>query len=188
MSYDLIIIGSGAGGGTLAYALREMGKKVLAIERGDYLPREKENWDPRAVFINGRYNPGEKWLDHKGKEFEPGTHYYVGGNTKFFGAALLRLREQDFEEVHHYGGISPAWPLKYADFQPYYLAAEQLYSVHGKRGEDPTEPPEKTDYSFPPLSHEPRVQELFDLVKSRGLNPFPLPIGIRLKEDNREQS
>ncbi|MCB1067645.1 MAG: GMC family oxidoreductase [Simkania sp.] len=188
MSYDLIIIGSGAGGGTLAYALREMGKKVLIIERGDYLPREKENWDPRAVFINGRYNPGEKWLDHKGKEFEPGTHYYVGGNTKFFGAALLRLREQDFEEVHHYGGISPAWPLKYADFQPYYLAAEQLYSVHGKRGEDPTEPPEKTDYSFPPLSHEPRVQELFDLVKSRGLNPFPLPIGIRLKEDNREQS
>ncbi|CCB89650.1 GMC family oxidoreductase [Simkania negevensis] len=188
MSYDLIVIGSGAGGGTLAYALREMGKKVLIIERGDYLPREKENWDPRAVFINGRYNPGEKWLDHKGKEFEPGTHYYVGGNTKFFGAALLRLREQDFEEVHHYGGISPAWPLKYADFQPYYLAAEQLYSVHGKRGEDPTEPPEKTDYSFPPLSHEPRVQELFDLVKSRGLNPFPLPIGIRLKEDNREQS
>jgi choline dehydrogenase-like flavoprotein len=188
MSYDLIIIGSGAGGGTLAYALREIGKKVLIIERGDYLPREKENWDPRAVFINGRYNPGEKWLDHKGKEFEPGTHYYVGGNTKFFGAALLRLREQDFEEVHHYGGISPAWPLKYADFQPYYLAAEQLYSVHGKRGEDSTEPPEKTDYSFPPLSHEPRVQELFDLVKSRGLNPFPLPIGIRLKEDNREQS
>lgn len=188
MSYDLIIIGSGAGGGTLAYALRETGKKILIIERGDYLPREKENWDPQAVFVDGRYNPGEKWLDNQGKEFEPGTHYYVGGNTKFFGAALIRLREKDFEEVQHFDGVSPAWPLKYADFQPHYLSAEKLYSVHGKRGEDPIEPPEQSDYACPPLSHEPRVQELFDLVKSKGLTPFPLPVGIRLNEANREHS
>ena len=188
MAYDLIIVGSGAGGGTLAYALKDTEKSILIIERGDYLPREKENWDPHAVFINERYNPEEEWLDNKGKAFRPGTHYYVGGNTKFYGAALIRLREKDFKEVKHYGGTSPAWPLKYADFQPYYMEAEKLYSVHGKRGEDPIEPPEKDDYAFPPLSHEPRVQELFDLVQSKGLKPFPLPIGIRLNEADRESS
>ena len=135
-NYDIIIIGSGAGGGTLAYALADTGKKILIIERGDYLPREKENWDPYALFIAGRYNPDEEWLDKDGNTFKPSTHYYVGGNTKFYGAALLRLREKDFEEVQHYGGVSPAWPLKYKDFQPYYLKAETLYSVHGERGTD----------------------------------------------------
>jgi len=188
MLYDVIIIGSGAGGGTLAHTLKDTGKKILIIERGDYLPREKENWDPQAVFMDNRYGPGEEWLDHKGKPFQPGTHYYVGGNTKFYGAALIRLREKDFEEVKHFDGVSPAWPLKYSDFQPYYMAAEKLYSVHGKRGEDPIEPPEKEEYACPPLSHEPRVQELFDMIQSKGLKPFPLPIGIRLNEANREAS
>ena len=188
MSYDVIIVGSGAGGGTLAHTLKDTGKSILIIERGDYLPREKENWDPHAVFINEHYNPDEEWLDNQGKPFRPGTHYYVGGNTKFYGAALIRLREKDFEEVKHYSGVSPAWPLKYSDFQPYYMAAEKLYSVHGKRGEDPIEPPEKEDYAYPPLSHEPRIQEIFDLIKSKGLKPFPLPIGIRLNESDREAS
>lgn len=188
MSYDVIIIGSGAGGGTLAYSLKDSDKKILILERGDYLPREKENWDPHAVFLNGRYNPDEKWLDNKGKSFTPGTHYYVGGNTKFYGAALIRLRKEDFEEMKHFDGISPAWPLSYTDFQPYYMKAEKLYSVHGKRGEDPIEPPEKEDYACPPLKHEPRIEELFNLVKSKGLNPFSLPIGIRLNESDPEKS
>lgn len=187
-NYDIIIIGSGAGGGTLAYTLAETGKKILILERGDYLPREKENWDPHALFIAERYNPNEEWLDKEGNAFKPGTHYYVGGNTKFYGAALLRLREKDFEEVKHYGGVSPAWPLKYKDFQPYYLKAETLYSVHGKRGKDPTEPQEEAPYPCPPLSHEPRIQEIFDQIKESGLSPFPLPVGIRLNEQNRERS
>ena len=97
--FDIIIIGSGAGGGTLAHKLTPTGKKILIIERGDFLPREKENWQPQSVFVDGHYNPEEKWLDKDDKEFTPGTHYYVGGNTKFYGAALLRLRENDFNEV-----------------------------------------------------------------------------------------
>jgi len=111
--FDVIIIGSGAGGGPLAYTLAETGKKILIVERGDFLPREKENWEPHSVFIEGRYNPGEKWLDKNGKSFTPGTHYFVGGNTKFYGAALIRLRKEDFEELKHYDGVSPKWPLTY---------------------------------------------------------------------------
>lgn len=186
--YDLIIIGSGAGGGTLAYKLKDSGMKILIIERGDYLPREKENWDPHALFLEERYNNAEKWYDKKGNPFTPGTHYYVGGNTKFYGAALLRLRERDFEEVQHFGGISPAWPLKYRDFQPYYLEAETLYSVHGLRGSDPIEPEESAPYPFPPVSHEPRVQEIVDNLKKKDIHVFHLPVGIRLREDNREKS
>ena len=142
--YDVIVIGSGAGGGTLVYALASTGKRILLLERGDFLPREKENWIPKALFDEGRFNNAEEWKDKDGKSFVPGTHYYVGGNTKFYGAALLRLRAEDFGEIRHHGGTSPAWPLTYKDFQPYYLQAETLYTVHGDRGADPTEPPEST--------------------------------------------
>lgn len=186
--YDFIIIGSGAGGGTIAHVLAKTNKKILIIERGDFLPREKENWDAHSVFVEGRYNPKEKWLDNKVKAFTPGTHYYVGGNTKFYGAALLRLREKDFGEVEHYGGTSPAWPLDYKDFQPYYMAAEQLYQVHGERGKDPLEPLEEKPYPCPPVSHEPIVNEIFDKIKAEGLTPFHLPLGIRLNEKNPEES
>ena len=133
--YDVIIIGSGAGGGTLAYRLAPSGKRVLILERGEYLNREKENWDSNEVFVKGRYNNAENWLDGKGKEFQPGKHYFVGGNTKFYGAVLLRMRREDFGELQHHGGVSPAWPLGYDDFEPYYTEAEQLYQVHGERGD-----------------------------------------------------
>jgi len=148
--YDVIIIGTGAGGGTLAYRLAPSGKKILLLERGDFVPREKQNWDSRAVVGEGRYNNVEPWRDVMGNEFVPGAHYFVGGNTKFYGAALVRLRKQDFGEMRHYGGISPAWPLKYEDLEPYYTEAEYLYQVHGIRGEDPTEPPASKPYRFPP--------------------------------------
>lgn len=186
--FDIVIVGSGAGGGTLAHHLSNTGLKICVIERGDYLPREKENWDPKSVFMEGRYNPAEKWLDKEGKKFTPGTHYYVGGNTKFYGAALIRFRERDFDEVKHLGGISPEWPLKYDIYQPYYLQAEALYNVHGQRGEDPLEPPEKAPYPFPPLKHEPKVQEMIDSILGGGHKPFHLPIGIRLNEENKEES
>ncbi len=180
--YDVIIIGSGAGGGTLAHALAPSGKRILILERGDYLPREKDNWDPRAVFVDDRYGPGEQWLDSRDRDFTPGQHYYVGGNTKFYGGALLRFREPDFGEVRHQDGVSPAWPLSYTDLRPYYLRAEELYSVHGLRGTDPTEPPEDAPYPHAPLPHEPRIQKLHDDLRQIGLSPFPLPMAVRLPD------
>ena len=134
--YDVIIIGSGAGGGTLAHQLAPSGKRILILERGDWLPREPENWDSTAVFVDNRYVPEETWYDEHGKPFQPGVHYWVGGATKLYGAALYRLRRQDFGELRHHDGISPAWPISYAEMEPWYTAAEQLYEVHGARGED----------------------------------------------------
>ena len=139
--YDVIIIGTGAGGGTLAYTLAPSGKRILILERGDYLRREKDNWSSRAVNLEGKYQAKEVWKDRAGKDLHPHTNYWVGGNTKFYGAALFRLRREDFGELRHHGGISPAWPISYDDLEPYYTKAERLYQVHGERGEDPTDPP-----------------------------------------------
>ena len=176
--YDAVIIGSGPGGGTMAWRLAKTGKRILLLERGDYLPRERENWDTKAVFVDARYQAKETWYDLEGRSFHPGLHYFVGGNSKFYGSALLRLRERDFDEIHHPDGISPAWPLKYDVFEPYYQAAEELFHVHGLRGEDPTEPPWKKPYAYPPVSHEPRIQQLFDGLKREGHHPFHLPVGV----------
>lgn len=186
--YDIIIIGTGAGGGTLAYHLAPSGKKILLLERGDYLPREQENWQSKEVFLKGRYTADEPWVDKNGKPFHPGIHYYVGGNTKLYGAALLRMREKDFGEIRHQGGISPAWPINYSTLEPYYTKAEKLYHVHGLRNSDPTEPPCKDPYPYPPLEHEPRIQQLFDNLKKAGHHPFPLPVGLILDEKKRETS
>jgi choline dehydrogenase-like flavoprotein len=185
--FDVIIIGSGAGGGTLAYRLAPSGKKILILERGDFLPRERENWDPIEVFRNGRYQANETWFDKDGQPFRPYTHYWVGGNTKMYGAALLRLRVSDFGEVRHYGGVSPAWPIAYSDLEPYYTEAEKLYSVHGERGLDPTDPPASAPYPFPAVPFEPRMQELYEGLKKRGLHPFPVPLGVRLPSDHGAQ-
>ena len=180
--YDVIIIGSGAGGGTLAHRLAPSGKRVLLLERGDWLPREPQNWDAQAVFVDNRYVSEDRWFDSKGKAFQPQVHYYVGGATKFYGAALYRLRERDFGELKHHGGISPAWPIDYPVLEPYYTEAERLYHVHGARGEDPTEPPASAPYPFPPVSHEPRIQRLSDDMAKAGLHPFHAPCGIMLDE------
>jgi choline dehydrogenase-like flavoprotein len=137
--YDVIIVGTGAGGGTLANVLAPSGKRILLLERGDYLRREKENWDPAPVFIDGRYISKDTWYDADGKPFQPQVHYFVGGATKMYGAALYRLRPEDFGEIQHVGGPSPAWPLTYDDFEPWYTKAEWLYQVHGVHGDDPTE-------------------------------------------------
>jgi choline dehydrogenase-like flavoprotein len=182
--FDAIIIGTGAGGGTLAYHLAPSGKRILLLERGDYLPRERDNWDSSAVFIQAKYRAKETWSDAKGNAFLPGIQYYGGGDTKVYGAALLRLRKEDFGDVRHPSGIAPAWPLSYEDFEPYYTKAEHLYHVHGQHGIDPTEPFASAPYSFPPVSHEPRIQELHDDLVRLGHHPFPLPLGILLDEKN----
>ena len=184
--YDVIIIGTGAGGGTLAHKLAPSGKKILLLERGGYLPREPENWDSREVFRKERYLDDELWLDKDGASYKPHQQYFVGGNTKFYGAILFRLRERDFGEVKHFGGISPAWPISYADLEPYYAEAERLYLVHGQRGEDPTEPPRSGPFPHPAVSHEPRIQQLSDDFERTGHHPFHFPVGIDLNESDPE--
>ncbi len=181
--YDVIVIGSGAGGGTLVHRLAPSGKRVLLLERGDYLPRERDNWESSAVFVSGKYLAPESWLDKDGNEFQPEVNYYVGGNTKFYGAALFRLRPQDFGELRHHDGISPAWPIDYRDLEPYYTQAEHLYRVHGRHGEDPTEGDWSAQYEHPPVEHEPRIQQLSDDLGKLGLSPFHLPIGVDLQQD-----
>jgi choline dehydrogenase-like flavoprotein len=180
--FDVVIIGSGAGGGTLARHLAPSGLKVLVLERGDWLPQEPQNWDSEEVFQKNRYVSKDPWLDKHGKTFQPGSHYFVGGATKMYGAAHFRLRQQDFEELAHFDGVSPAWPLRYADFEPWYQQAEEIYHVHGQRGEDPTEPPCSGPYPHPPVAHEPRMQKLVDDLRSAGLHPFHAPSGVMLDE------
>lgn len=181
--YDVIIIGSGAGGGTLAKHLSSSGKKILILERGDWLKREIENWSAKSVFVDNRYISKDTWYDGvSGKSFQPQIHYYVGGATKLYGAALYRLRKEDFGELKHYDGISPAWPITYEELEPYYTQAEKMYHVHGERGIDPTEPPCSEPYPYPAVSHEPRIQQLYDALKSAHYHPFPAPCAIMLNE------
>ena len=180
--FDVIVIGTGAGGATLAWRLASSGKRILLLERGEFLPREQDNWDSTAVFVDAKYQAKESWLDQDGNAFHPGIHYFVGGNTKVYGAALFRLREADFGELRHAGGISPAWPISYGDLEPYYTEAERLYHVHGTRGSDPTEPPPSPPYAYPAVSHEPRIARLARDLTARGPHPFPLPLGILLDD------
>ena len=186
--YDVIIIGTGAGGGTLAHRLAPTGKRILLIERGDFVPREKDNWSSRAVNVEAKYHTREVWRDKDGAPLHPHTNYYVGGNTKFYGAALFRLREADFGALTHAGGLSPAWPISYDELEPYYTEAERLYHVHGERGVDPTEPWASAPYPHPPVSHEPRIQRLHDGLLQRGLQPFHVPLGIMLDEQQPHAS
>jgi len=181
--YDVIVIGSGAGGGTLVRRLAPSGKRVLLLERGDWLLREPQNWSAADVFMDNRYISPDTWYDAEtAKAFQPQVHYFVGGATKLYGAALYRLRAEDFGELRHHDGVSPAWPIGYDEMEPYYTQAEQLYQVHGARGEDPTEPPASGPYAHPAVSHEPRIQQLSDDLAAAGLNPFHAPCGIMLNE------
>ncbi|MEW6272702.1 MAG: GMC family oxidoreductase [Thermodesulfobacteriota bacterium] len=180
--YDVIVIGSGAGGGTIAHRLAPSGKRILILERGDYLPREKDNWDARAVQLDGKYEPRETWLDGAGKPFRPGVKYFVGGNTKVWGAATLRLRPEDFGEVRHQGGISPAWPVGYDELEPYYVEAEHLWRVRGERGADPTEGPASAPYRHAPVRHEPRIQQLVRDLERAGTRPWSLPLALMIDD------
>jgi choline dehydrogenase-like flavoprotein len=180
--YDVIVVGSGPGGASVAQRLAAAGKRVLLIERGDYLPRSRANWDAQTVFVDNAYQAQETWYDRDAKPFRPGLHYFVGGNSKVYGAALLRLRARDFEAIQHVDGLSPAWPLAYADFEPYYAEAERLFHVHGQRGEDPTEPPASGAFPYAPVAHEATIEALASGLRASGLHPFHLPLGVLLDE------
>lgn len=181
--YEFIVIGSGAGGGTIANQLALAGRKILILERGGYLPVEAENWDPGAVFQQGRYISPDTWYDKNGKAFQPQSHYYVGGATKLYGAALFRLRPQDFSGTYHVDGMSTPWPVTYADMEPFYTEAEQMYHVHGHHGNDPTEGPWSQQYPHPPVSHSPRIAEIAGAMQAAGYHPFNAPAGVLLDEN-----
>ena len=186
--YDVVVIGSGAGGGTLVHRLAPSGKRILLLERGDWLPREPQNWQARDVFMDNRYVSEDTWYDERDRPFQPQVHYCVGGATKLYGAALYRLRAEDFGELRHHDGVSPAWPVGYDEMEPYYTRAEELYQVHGARGEDPTEPPASAPYPFPAVSHEPRIQQLADDLAAAGRHPFHAPCGVMLNEGDMPHS
>jgi choline dehydrogenase-like flavoprotein len=176
---DVLIIGSGIGGGTLASRLVQHGLHVTILERGGFLPQEAQNWNVDAVFGEQRYVPGETWLDKRGNTFRPGTYYYVGGSSKMYGATMLRFREQDFLDLQHEDGVSPAWPIQYSDLANYYTLAEKMYCVHGTAGTDPIEPRDAPPYPFPALPHEPVIEEIDAALKSIGVASFPIPLAIQ---------
>ncbi|MBW4520036.1 MAG: GMC family oxidoreductase [Scytolyngbya sp. HA4215-MV1] len=183
-SYDLIIVGTGAGGGTLAYKLAATGRKILILERGDFMPLEEQNRSHVDVFKRERYHAPEEWYDSAGEPFSPQMNYAIGGNTKIYGAALLRFREKDFERVKHQAGVSPEWCLKYSDFEPYYTEAETLYKVHGQIGNDPTEPVHCADYPFPLIAQEPQMVAIGEAIAQQGLHPAPIPLGLTRQSDD----
>ncbi len=177
--FDVVIIGSGVGGGCIAHVLAPTGGRIVILERGRRMPREDRNWDPEAVYADAAYKSDERWTDGRGRSFRPGQFYYVGGHTKVFGATMFRFRREDFCAMEHAGGLSPAWPIEYDTLEPYYARAERLFGVHGEAGADPTEPPRSGPYPYPPLRHNPAIAEVAERLRAQGLRPFPIPSSVQ---------
>lgn len=177
--FDVIIIGSGVGGAAIAHCLAATGASVQVLERGQRLKREDRNWDPEEVYANACYKAAEEWVDADGNPFRPGQFYYVGGHSKVFGTTMFRFRREDFGELEHEGGLSPAWPVSYDELEPYYAEAERLLGVHGEAGRDPTEPPRSGPYPFGPVPHDPEIAPIEERLAAQGLKPFPLPTSVQ---------
>lgn len=178
---DIVIVGSGIGGATLAAALAPSGRRILVLERGERLRPSAEDRDAEAIFLRGFYRPDEHWLDGQGRAFQPGNYYNVGGNSKFYGGALIRYRAEDFSPLRHIGGTTPGWPISYDDLEPFYGKAEQMYDVRGAAGLDPTEPRRSSDYPYGPVPHEPVIADLSDRLRAQGLHPVPVPLSVDLE-------
>lgn len=182
MQHDIIIIGSGMGGATLAAALAPSGRRILILERGERMEHAAASRDPVAIFWNGHFRPKEQWLDGEGKPFNPGNYYVAGGNSKLYGAVLLRYRAEDFAPLRHMGGTTPGWPFAYAALEPYYQQAERLYQVRGELGTDPTEPFHSGQYDHAPVPDEPAVADLRRRLRTVGLHPSSLPLGVDIEK------
>lgn len=180
-SPDVLIIGSGMGGATLAAGLAGSGARVLIIERGEQLQGDARARDARAIFMEGCYRPRESWLDGKGRPFNPGNYYYLGGNSKFYGAVMLRYREADFAPLEHAEGVTPGWPITYAELEPWYGAAERLFQVRGALGQDPTEPPHSTPYPHGAVPDEEPIARARERLRAIGLHPFSLPLAVDIE-------
>jgi choline dehydrogenase-like flavoprotein len=175
---DIVIIGSGIGGATVASGLAASGANILILEAGDHIADRPENRDQRAIFQRGHFRPKEMWYEHEGQAFNPGNYYNVGGNSKFYGAVLVRYRREDFLEMKHREGVSPAWPFPYEELEPWYSRAEQLFQVRGALGQDPTEPHHSEPYPFPPVPDEPAISSVRARLKANGMHPYSLPLGV----------
>ncbi len=178
---DVLVIGTGMGGATFSAGLAPTGAKILILERGDRLRDSKEARDARAIFQRGVFRPQELWLDGAGRSFNPGNYYYVGGNTKLYGAVLIRYRAQDFEPINYREGTTAGWPFAYDELEPWYTRAERLYRVHGAHNLDRTEPRHSLPYPFAPVPDEPAIAKVRERLKRVGLHPFPLPLGIDIE-------
>ena len=175
---DVVIIGSGMGGSTLASGIAASGANILILEAGERLEDRPENRDQRAIFQRGHFRPKETWYEKGGQGFNPGNYYNVGGNTKFYGAVLVRYRREDFEEMQHLHGVSPAWPFPYEELEPWYSQAEQLFQVRGALGQDPTEPFHSKPYAFPPVPDEPAIAKVRKRLQENGMHTYSLPLGV----------
>ncbi|MFV2038075.1 MAG: FAD-dependent oxidoreductase, partial [Paracoccaceae bacterium] len=175
---DIAIIGSGMGGATLAAALAPSGQSIVILERGERLRDGPQVRDDNAIFRDGYFRPDEQWHAPDGTTFDPGNYYCVGGNTKFYGAVLLRFRAEDFSELRHAGGISPAWPISYATLEPWYQMAEEWFQVRGDATQDPCEPPHSGVYPFAPVPDEPAIAALRRRLVRAGVTPSALPLAI----------
>jgi choline dehydrogenase-like flavoprotein len=178
---DIVIIGSGIGGATIAAGLAGSGASITILERGERIAAEPETRDTRAIFLDGHFRPKEMWREASGGSFNPGNYYYVGGNSKLYGAVLYRYRKEDFAELEHFGGVSPAWPFPYDELEPWYSEAEQLYRVRGSLGDDPTEPYHSKPYAFSPVPDEPAIARARAELKGLGLHPASLPLGVDIE-------
>ena len=175
---DVIIIGSGMGGATLAAQLAPTGRRILIVEKGERLQPSPADRDADAIFGKAHFRPREEWLDGAGQLFNPGNYYNVGGNSKFYGAVLLRYRREDFSPLRHMGGTTSGWPIAYDSLETWYQQAEQMFEVRGTLGEDPTEPPHSGRYDHEAVPDEPAIADLRRRLKSVGLHPASLPLGV----------
>jgi choline dehydrogenase-like flavoprotein len=181
-SPDIVIIGSGIGGATVASGLAATGASILILEAGDHIPDQPENRDQCAIFQRGHFRPKEMWYEHGGAAFNPGNYYNVGGNSKFYGAVLVRYRREDFLEMQHREGVSPAWPFPYEELEPWYSRAEQQFQVRGTLGEDPTEPHHSLPYPFPPIPDEKPIADVRARLRENGMHPYSLPLGVDIDQ------
>ena len=182
MDADLIIVGSGVGGASLAAALAPSGLKIIVLEKGERILPTPEARDDVAIFQRGHFAPTEKWMGSDGTPFVAGNYYAVGGNSKFYGAVMYRYRETDFLPRAHLQGSSPGWPMRYADLEPWYGKAETLFRVRGTTKEDPSEPVHSTGYTYPPVPDEPVMRKVRDRLKRAGAHPSSLPLAIDIEQ------
>lgn len=179
---DIVIIGSGVGGSSLACSLAETGKRIIILERGQHLKDSPEARDDASIFLKGFYKSSEEWEGTDGQKFLPGNYYYVGGNSKFFGAVMYRYRAEDFLPRPHMEGSSPGWPITYFDLEPWYEQAEELFQVRGSVGEDVTEPPRSSPYRYAPVPDEPPIADVRERLKRAGVHPVSLPLAIDIEK------
>ena len=187
--YDVIIIGTGAGGGTLAHTVAASGKRVLLLERGDFLPREIGELEPRAgVRRRSLHLAGDLVRLRRHRRSNRRSTTSSAGPPSSTAPRCIGLRPQDFGEIQHADGVSRRGRSRYDEFEPWYTKAEWLYQVHGNHGEDPTEGHWSKQYPWPAVSHEPRIQEITDALTAGGYHPFSAPCGILLDEADRSRS